>query len=132
MTSFHPPVRDDHSPLQSLITSVLRRFGAFNPDVVQGDVALMFLEMANEIINDWNLHPYTEDLDVVPDYVDVNEAREIPDRVMFQGLLFLYLSQQGSERTGFEQDRYYQTLNEEAYKIYSGGKSVKIKMQPLR
>jgi len=135
MGSANPHIRAKHSPLSALVMSALRRFGDFSPESVSGEAAHMFLEFANAVVAEWNFHPTlerVEGFEPVEDYVAIDEAREIPDNVMREGLLAYYSSQQVSEKAGMHQSLYYMTLNREAHKRYTGGLNTPIEMQETR
>ena len=47
-----------HAPLENLVAIALRRYGDFSSRRVTGDVVLMFIELANEVVEMINSHPY--------------------------------------------------------------------------
>jgi hypothetical protein len=121
--SLNPNIRDSNSPLKALSHGVLAKYGDYSPDVVAGDIADLFLGLANEVIVDWNMHPYLESASAVPFYVSVDDAREIPDIVMANGLHAKYCEQQASEKYPAAQASYYRYLNLMAYQVKTGGKN---------
>lgn len=86
-----------HTPLENLVRSALVRAGNFSPARVDGEVMMMFIELANRVIEDVRRHPYWTggDLDY---YNDVTESRAVPDLIVIDGLTAHYLLQQGSEK----------------------------------
>jgi hypothetical protein len=128
----NPHIKDAPSPLRALIGQALRRYGDFSGASVQGEAASMFLEFANAIVDDWVFHPTLSDIPEVSHYISVDEARDVPDVVMLQGLLLHYAAQQVSEKFPVYQGQYYQALNREALKVWSGGRNRKIEMRVMR
>ena len=126
-TSSNPQIRDKFSPLDKLIKSAIRRFGDFSPASVSGDVQHMFLEFANLILEDYRQHPYFDGREKVHDYTSVNEAREIPDKIMLAGLIAHYSFQQMSEKTPGYQTLYYQTLNQVTWFELNGNTAIQIR-----
>jgi hypothetical protein len=61
VSNSNPHIRDVYSPLQKLSMQALRRYGEFAPESVDGNVLLMFIDFANEIIEDVRVHPYFSD-----------------------------------------------------------------------
>jgi len=120
-----PNITDSYSPLNELTVKALRRFGDYFPDGSDADVAIMFIEFANMIIEEFNMHPYRTDAEVVDAsgntqfvshtpivyYTTVEEAREIPDMVMLNGLIFHYAAQQMDAKASQYSQLYYKTLN---------------------
>jgi hypothetical protein len=130
--SLNPNIRGGNSPLKALAYGVLIKYGDYTPDVVAGDVAELFLGLANEVLVDWNMHPYLADADNVPFYVSVDDAREIPDIVMQNGLHSKYCQQQGSEKMPIANAAYFQYLNLMAYQTQTGGKNPPLKFKERR
>ena len=54
MASMNPQIRDLNSPLEELIMQALRRHGEFTTSTVDGDVSLMKMEFANEVLEEIN------------------------------------------------------------------------------
>lgn len=128
MSNQRPHLRDGYSPLDALATSALRRYGEFTPGVIAGDVASMFIEFANEVIDDVNDSPYRKGGDDIPYYISINEAREVHDQIIIDGLVALFAIQQGSEKQGTYIAKYYRTLNRllwQAWARDNGGASKK-------
>jgi hypothetical protein len=118
MASMNPHIRDKHSPLEELVMQALRRHGEFNPSSVDGDVSLMMLEFANEVIQEVNEHAYTpDDLDIKP-YISLQDAREVPDSIIVLGLLFYYSDQQNSSKVQSASEKYFRTMNQTLYSLY--------------
>lgn len=134
----NPNIVDGPAPLETLYLSQLRRFGDFRPDTSDGDVALLMLEFANDIIDDIRNHPYWDatDLDY---YVSTQDARPIPDRIIQAGLLYYYADQQDSEKAPRLAARYYMVMNQELWNRLNtvnttdggGDRSVVIQMRPM-
>lgn len=118
----NPQIRDTNSPLSSLIRQALRRFGDMHPDTTASDVSLMFLEFANEIVEEVRAHPYHDGTDINY-YESIEDAREIPDQIIVSGLVYHYAEQQGSQKIQLAAPRFYRTLNRDLYnKRYGNGR----------
>ena len=126
MASLHPNIRADNSPLRALMYNVVARFGDFDPADIQGELAELAIQWGNSVVSDWNMHPYNEDNTPVGDYISVDDAREVPDLVMSEGLYFKYCEQQASEKMAPAQASYFRALNHEAYRGSTGGVSKKL------
>ena len=123
--SLNPQVSDHFSPLQELVRSALRRYGDFAPETVEGQVATLFLEFANLIIEDLRTHPYWQK--AIPLYYDhVTEIRPIPDLIVINGLLFHYAMQQGSPKVQTYAPMYYQTMNQMLFAEMHGNKKIQL------
>lgn len=110
----------NNSPLEYLIMSALRRFGDFHASSVDGEVIMMFLEFANQILDEVRRHPYWDspgDADKVElnYYVHPSDIRPVNDNIIIAGLLFLYAVQQGSDKLSLYGPAYYHTLNQELW-----------------
>lgn len=111
-----PHLSDQYSPLSALIASALRRFGAFPSAKVDGNTTLMFVELANEVIDDIRSHPYW-DKTSIKYYTSQEEVRSIPDPIMRAGLIAKYAIQQQSDKASTLVPIYYRTLNQELWRI---------------
>ena len=87
-----------HAPLENLVALALRRFGDFSSRRVTGDVVLMMIEFANEVVEMVNSHPYNDSETSIAYYTSQTDVREIEDAIMVRGLLALYAEQQASEK----------------------------------
>lgn len=104
----------DYSTLQILAHRALRRYGDMNPGTIEGDTSMLFIDFANEIIEDIRVHPYWNGGDI--DYfISLEETRPIPDMVMVMGLCFRYALQQFSDKQKLYGPLYYQTMNKLLY-----------------
>lgn len=129
MESLNPNIRDINSPLKALSHGVLAKYGDYSPDVVAGDVADLFIGLANEVVVEWNMHPYLDNVEAVPFYVSIDDARQIPDIVVANGLHAKYCEQQASEKFMGAQASYLRYLNLMAYQIKTGGRSQALKFK---
>jgi len=110
----------NNSPLEYLTMSALRRFGDFHPASVDGEVMMMFLEFANQILDEVRGHPYWDhpadtakvELDY---YVHPSDIRPVNDNIMIAGLLFAYSVQQGSDKVAVYAPAYYRVMNSELW-----------------
>ena len=118
-----------HAPLENLVAIALRRYGDFSSRRVTGDVVLMFIELANEIIEMINMHPYYTG-NTIEYYNSQTDIREIEDAIMVRGLLALYAEQQASEKYPNSRMEFARHLNGILYsRKYKGG--VRHEMTPL-
>ena len=119
MASMNPQIRDNYSPLEELIMQALRRHGEFTPSTVDGDVSLMMLEFANEVLEEINSHPYWTGLQLDP-YISIQDAREVPDNIIVLGMLFHYAIQQHSSKAQAASEKYFRTMNQTLYRTKHG------------
>lgn len=127
--SINPHIRDEHSPLRTLIAQALRRFGDFAPSSIDADTALMFIEFANMVIDEVRAHPYAEHLADVAYYGSLDDARPIPDPIMLAGLLYHYSMQQNSEKVQLFMPSFFKTMNMVLYQKLQGNGP--IEMRPV-
>lgn len=128
-TNVSPHIKDGYSPLDQLIKRAIRRFGDFGASATNGDVEMMFLEFANQVVDDYTEHPYFDGRDGCTYYVSANEARPIEDQIMLAGLLAHYSFQQMSEKTPGYQTLYYRTMNQIMWQQLNGNTA--LKMRPM-
>tara|TARA_R110000764_G_scaffold8677_3_gene28745 strand:- start:5385 stop:5855 length:471 start_codon:yes stop_codon:yes gene_type:complete len=128
MPSILPTIKDDYSPLRELIKRAIRRFGDFSAASIDGDVELMFIEFANQIVDDYTEHPYYDGRENVGYYTSADECRAIQDPIILSGLIAHYSFQQASEKTQGYQALYYKTLNQLMWKALNG--NTPIDMRP--
>ena len=86
-----------NAPLENLVALTLRRYGDFSSRRVTGDVVLMMIEFANEIVEMINSHPYYDGV-TIEYYTSQTDARPVEDAIMVRGLLALYAEQQVSDK----------------------------------
>lgn len=127
--SANPHIRDEFSPLRTLISQALRRFGDFAPASLDGDTALMFIEFANMVIDEVRAHPYAEHLAGTAYYTALDEARSIPDPIMLAGLLYHYSMQQNSEKVQVFMPGFFRTMNTVLFQQLHGNR--RIEMSPV-
>ena len=114
------------SPLETLARQALRRYGDNAAGVVEAEALLMFIELANLVVDDFRMHPYVTSHDhLVEYYRSLQDARAIPDNIIVQGLLFQYALQQADERMQLYSGQYYKTLNNEMLRRKDGVKRYK-------
>lgn len=118
---------ETYSELSGIITRAFRRYGNSAPDTEDGDTRLMFLDFANEIIDDIRVHPYW-DGGAIDYYKAINEVRPIPDIIIQQGLLFKYAVQQTSQKQGPQGSIYFKTLNQVLYTRKYGNEAITMKV----
>ena len=119
MTSMNPHIRSDYSPLEELIMQALRRHGEFSPSTVDGDVSLMMMEFANEVLEEINSHPYWTGAMLKP-YISIQEARDVPDNILVLGMLFHYAVQQHSSKAEMASEKFFRTMNQTLYRDKHG------------
>lgn len=118
-TSPHLP-GDKNSPLEALVMRALARFGEMSPSTTEGEAMLVFLDYANEIIDDVLAHPYTVAGTLIPYYDHVSEAREVPDHIVVAGLLCRYAKDQGSKKADRYESAYYMKLGQVLARVRFG------------
>lgn len=116
-----------YSELSGIITRAFRRYGNSAPDTEDGDTRLMFLDFANEIIDDIRVHPYWEG-GAIDYYKAITEVRPIPDIIIHQGLLFKYAVQQTSQKQVPQAAIYFKTLNQALYTRKYGNDAIRMKV----
>lgn len=126
--SFNPQLSAAvNSPLETLARQALRRYGDNAAGVVEAEALLMFIELANLVVDDFRMHPYGTSLDHLVEYFhSLQDCRAIPDNIMVQGLLFQYALQQADDRMQIYSGQYYKTLNTEMLRRKDGVKRYKI------
>lgn len=127
--SDNPQIRDDYSPLQTLIAQALVRHGEHSPSTIQGDVQLMFIDFANSILEEVRNHPYAEgtSLATVEDYISADDARPVPDEIIKTGLIFYYMLQQGDERAPIQQSFYTRAMNQRLWRLLNGNSKIHLR-----
>ena len=113
-SSVSPNVAEPYSTLDDLARKALRQYGDFHPGTVEGDVILMFMEFANNVIEDLRAHPYWSNVDI--DYYKYpDDFREVPDVVIIAGLLYYYSLQQFSDKQKVYGPSYFSRMNQVLY-----------------
>lgn len=123
----NPHIRDTYSPLETLAFNALRRYGDFTPGSVDGDVMLMFIGFANEIINEIRQHPYWDGTPINY-YKSQTDAREIPDNIIETGLLAKYAEQQFSEKYQIYSPKYARTMNQLLWERLNGNTKISLRV----
>lgn len=122
----NPHISNPNSPLETLAMQALRRYGDFVPGSVDGDVLLMFLEFANEIVDEVRAHPYWVEarekgkVQDIPYYTSVTDQAPIPDVVVVLGLLYHYSVQQGSPKAQAYMANYARRMSQSLWGILQG------------
>lgn len=109
------------TPLEALVRSALRRAGNFSVARVDGETMMMFIELANMVVEDVRRHPYWTggDLDY---YTDTRQHRPVPDGVMIHGLAAYYMIQQGSEKSQLYLSMYQARMTDLLYERMYGNR----------
>ena len=113
------------SPLSDLCVRALRRFGNFAPYSGDEDVLMMFLEMANEIVEDVRAHPYWQS-GQIDYYTDIEEVRPIPDQIVINGILFKFSEQQMSEKARLYGPKYFSTMSQILWERLNGNAPINV------
>lgn len=124
----NPQLRRGTTELGKLCAEALREFGDFSPGSVNGDVGLMLLGFANNVIDEVRAHPYWpgERLDY---YEHPTDNRQVPDNIVKAGVKYFYADQQGSSKTGPLGQAFIRTLNRELWYQLNG--NTKIQVRPM-
>lgn len=123
----NPQIRENYSPLNTLAMQAIRRFGDFHPGTTDGDVMLMFLEFANQIIDEIRMHPYHDGKEI--DYYQTpTDVRAIPDPIIISGLLYHYALQQGSDKLQIYMPTFHRTLNQLLWQKRNGNTKIQMRV----
>ena len=125
----NPHISDKYSPLETLVLQALRRYGEFTPDTVDGDVMMMFIEFANQVVDDVRQHPYYDDSihEGLPYYVSASDRRPVPDGALKAGLLAYYAIQQQSPRMQTYLPLYHSTMNQQLWHQLNGNTQIRLR-----
>lgn len=120
--------KEKYSPLENLVRSALVRAGNFSPSRVDGEVMMMFIELANRVVEEVRRHPYWTGGDI-DYYNDPTEWRPINDLIMIDGLTAHYFIQQGSEKAMIFLQMYQANLTDLLLERDNGNKPFAIKIK---
>jgi len=123
----NPHIRETYSPLNTLVMQAIRRFGDFHPGTIDGDVMLMFMEFANQIIDEVRMHPYHDGTDI-DYYQSQTDVRAIPDPIIIQGLLYHYAVQQGSDKFQLYMPMYNKLMNQLLWQKINGNTKIQMRV----
>ena len=121
----NPHIRDDYSPLSAIIMQVIRRDGEFHPSTIDAELAYMFLEFANEIVDDVLTHPYHTG-EAIDYYTAIDEARPIEDTILHAGLHARYATQQGKGSMQYLVPMYARKLNQRLWHKLNGNTPIQM------
>lgn len=123
----NPQIRENYSPLNTLVMQAIRRYGDFHPGTIDGDVMLMFMEFANQIIDEIRMHPYHDGSDI-DYYQSPTDVRAVRDPILIQGMLYHYALQQGSEKIQMYMPMYNKILNQMLWQDLNGNTKIQMKV----
>ncbi len=115
----------EYSPLSSLLRCALRRYGDVNAGAAYPETQAMLLEMANEVVEEVNMHPYTKV--ITPYYVHTEDVRPIADAIVIAGVLYLYAEQQNSQKAGTYRAKFYLTMNRILSRLTIGNGPIEVR-----
>lgn len=121
----NPQISEPYSPLQALVYDAIREYGETNPGIIDGEVSLLFLRLANKVIEDVRSHP----LYPIPDmdyYIALTDIREVPDIIVYLGLQHYYALQQSSQKIQLKTPEYYSRLSSVLYNRKYGNAQIEI------
>lgn len=129
----HSHITDDFAPLEQLAIRALGRYGDFHPGTVIGDVSMMFLDFANEVIEDLRQHPYwgmlaQRDGITLNYYTALADKRPIPDPIVVAGLLYHYSLQQQSTKAEVYGPMYTRTMNSILWDRLNGNTAIQLRV----
>ena len=124
----NPHLRNGNSSLETLALQAIRQFGDFNPGTVDSSVLSMFLQFANQIIDDIRAHPYYPGHPVLDYYQSVTDARPINDTIIRSGLLYHYSMQQGSEKVEMYAPAYFRAMNQLLWQELNGNTAIRLRI----
>jgi hypothetical protein len=118
------------SPLDHLTRRALSLYGDFAIGTYDGDLQNVFIDFANRVLDDVNMHPLWK-REPVAYYVSATDARPpVPDTTMIDGLLAQYAIQQGArEKLQIYLPKFSQTLNRDLWRLLNG--NTPIRMRPM-
>jgi hypothetical protein len=123
----HGHISEPNADLRSLRLSALRRYGDGAAYSADGEVASMFIEFANMIVDEVRAHPYYNDaleagkMPELKYYTSDTEQRPIPDAIMIAGLLYHYAVQQASAtKVQIYMPAYARAMNQHLLRIAHG------------
>lgn len=128
--AFSPHLIDGkYSPLSELILRAIEQYGDFDAGSVRGEITPMFVNFANMIVEDVNMHPYMRPpLSPVEHYTSEADTRSIPDPIILHGLLAQYAIQQQAEgKMQLFVPRYYRTLNAQLWMALNGNTDIRMR-----
>lgn len=120
--------KNKYSPLEDLVRSALTRAGNYSPSRVDGEVMMMFIELANRVVEEVRRHPYWTHGDI-DYYNDPTEWRPINDLIMIDGLTAHYFIQQGSEKAMVFLQLYQANLTDTLLERDIGNKKLEINIK---
>lgn len=127
-SNLNPHRRDKFSSLEDLAVSMLRSYGDLSAGRLGGRVAPLFIDMANELIEEIRQHPYWKPEDKLDYYVSIQDAREIPDIIMRHGLMYLYATQQSSAKAGPAMRMFLRTMNQVLWNRLNGNTKIQLRV----
>jgi hypothetical protein len=119
-----------NSPLSALLRRALVQYGDMAASTSEGDVALLMLDFANQIIEDVREHPYFDNAPVLQYYESLEDTRPVADSLVIAGLLAKYAAWNSSEKANNLEARYFMKLNSQMYYAATGG-SIALELQVL-
>lgn len=120
--------KNKYSPLEDLVRSALTRAGNYSPSRIDGEVMMMFIELANRVVEEVRRHPYWTHGDI-DYYNDPTEWRPINDLIMIDGLTAHYFIQQGSEKAMVFLQLYQANLTDTLLERDIGNKKLEINIK---
>lgn len=123
----NPHLGGGNSSLETLCLQAIRQFGDFNPGTVDSSTLSMFLQFANQIIDEIRVHPYYSGYPVLDYYTSLTDTRPVNDAIIRSGLLYHYALQQGSEKIEIYAPLFNRTMNQQLWQELNG--STKIQMR---
>lgn len=101
--------------LQTMADNTLRRYGEGAASIGDAQIALMFIDFANEILDEMMLHPYWNK-GVVEPFLHMEDRRpEISSVVMEAGLLWKYAVRQKSRNADQYAAHFFRLMNNRFY-----------------
>lgn len=117
-----------NSSLSYLSGRAIAQSGEMSQSTTEGDVSLLMLDWANEIVDDIRSHPYYDNVPVLGYYTSLEDKRPIADTLMISGLLAKYMVWLGSKKAPEKEARYFARLNQQMYYAATGG-SIALELQ---
>lgn len=131
-TAPHVAAGGENAPLSELIRQGLALMGDASSKRSTGDLELLMLFFANQIVDEVRAHPYWDGT-AIPYYVSTTDKREIPDTIIVTGLSAKYATQQVSQKAAAllnGPSGYYKTLNRKLLEL-KVGLNATFEMRPI-
>lgn len=120
-------IKDGNAQLSDLIHQALRRYGDPEPESATDTMPELFLDLANEVIDEVRSHPYWTG-ETINYLTSIEQASLVPDNIMKMGLLAKYAKQQVSAKAPILERDYLRTLNQQLWYRINGNSGIRMRV----